>query len=43
MQLQPDFAAFEAGWAEGRNQIVHARLAADLDTPRCAGAIPWSA
>ena len=28
-----DFAAFEAGWAAGRNQLVHARLAADLDTP----------
>ncbi|MFN4172206.1 MAG: chorismate-binding protein, partial [Pseudorhodobacter sp.] len=32
-QLTPDFATFEKGWAEGRNQIVHARLAADLDTP----------
>jgi anthranilate synthase component 1 len=28
-----DFGAFEAGWAEGRNQLVYARLAADLDTP----------
>jgi anthranilate synthase component 1 len=27
-----DFADFEAGWAQGRNQLVHARLAADLDT-----------
>jgi anthranilate synthase component I len=27
-----DFADFEAGWAAGRNQLVHARLAADLDT-----------
>ncbi len=27
-----DFASFEAGWAQGRNQLVHARLAADLDT-----------
>ncbi len=33
MQLLPDFAAFEAGWARGENQIVWARLAADLDTP----------
>ncbi|MEM9319115.1 MAG: anthranilate synthase component I [Pseudomonadota bacterium] len=28
-----DFAGFEAGWARGENQIVFARLAADLDTP----------
>ena len=27
-----DFAAFEAGWAKGQNQLVHARLTADLDT-----------
>jgi anthranilate synthase component 1 len=27
-----DFTAFEAGWAKGQNQLVHARLAADLDT-----------
>jgi anthranilate synthase component 1 len=33
MQLSPGFAAFEAGWNAGRNQIVWARLAADLDTP----------
>jgi anthranilate synthase component I len=33
MQLSPSFAEFERGWAEGRNQIVWARLAADLDTP----------
>jgi anthranilate synthase component 1 len=33
MALTPDFAEFEAGWAEGRNQLVYARLAADLDTP----------
>ena len=31
--LTPDFAAFEAGWARGENQLVYARLAADLDTP----------
>ncbi|SIS80046.1 anthranilate synthase component I [Phaeovulum vinaykumarii] len=31
--LFPDFETFEAGWAEGRNQLVYARLAADLDTP----------
>ncbi|ARJ68456.1 anthranilate synthase component I [Paracoccus contaminans] len=33
MELSPDFAAFERGWAEGRNQLVTMRLAADLDTP----------
>ena len=33
MQLQPSFAEFEAGWSQGRNQIVWTRLAADLDTP----------
>ena len=33
MQLFPGFAEFEAGWAKGQNQIVWARLAADLDTP----------
>jgi len=27
-----DFAGFEAGWTAGRNQLVFARLAADLDT-----------
>ncbi|MFT7060223.1 MAG: anthranilate synthase component 1 [Pseudorhodobacter sp.] len=32
-KLTPDFAAFEKGWTEGRNQLVYARLAADLDTP----------
>ena len=31
--LAPDFAAFERGWAAGANQVVYARLAADLDTP----------
>ena len=33
MQLSPGFAEFEAGWNDGKNQIVWARLAADLDTP----------
>jgi anthranilate synthase component I len=33
MVLTPDFATFEAGWNAGRNQLVSARLAADLDTP----------
>ena len=33
MQLSPAFDAFEKAWAKGRNQIVWARLAADLDTP----------
>ncbi|MHA7888177.1 MULTISPECIES: anthranilate synthase component I [Roseicyclus] len=28
-----DFDAFEAGWTAGQNQLVYARLAADLDTP----------
>lgn len=31
--LTPDFPTFEAGWLRGENQIVFARLAADLDTP----------
>jgi len=31
--LTPDFAEFEAGWNRGENQVVYARLAADLDTP----------
>ena len=31
--LTPEFAEFEAGWNRGENQLVHARLAADLDTP----------
>jgi anthranilate synthase component 1 len=33
LSLIPSFDAFEAGWAAGRNQLVFARLAADLDTP----------
>lgn len=33
MALIPSFEVFEAGWAEGRNQLVYTRLAADLDTP----------
>jgi anthranilate synthase component 1 len=33
MTLLPSFETFEKGWSEGRNQVVHARLAADLDTP----------
>ena len=33
MTLEPGFAAFEAGWLRGENQLVYARLAADLDTP----------
>jgi len=33
MILSPDFDSFAAGWEAGKNQIVHARLAADLDTP----------
>ncbi len=33
VSLAPSFQAFEEGWNAGRNQIVYARLAADLDTP----------
>ncbi|GAA5068591.1 anthranilate synthase component I [Roseibacterium beibuensis] len=33
MALTPDFQTFEAGWTAGKNQLVYARLAADLDTP----------
>ena len=33
MNLQPTFEAFEAAWNNGHNQLVYARLAADLDTP----------
>ena len=33
MKLDPSFEAFEAAWVRGRNQLVSARLAADLDTP----------
>ncbi|HRO14270.1 MAG TPA: anthranilate synthase component I [Paracoccus sp. (in: a-proteobacteria)] len=33
MDLSPDFATFEHGWAQGHNQLVTVRLAADLDTP----------
>ncbi|SEM92979.1 anthranilate synthase, component I [Gemmobacter aquatilis] len=33
MSLIPSFEAFERGWAAGQNQLVYARLAADLDTP----------
>nr|WP_255596681.1 anthranilate synthase component I [Cognatishimia sp. MH4019] len=31
--MTPDFAAFEAGYAAGKPQVVYTRLAADLDTP----------
>ena len=33
MKLLPSFEEFERGWAQGKNQLVYARLAADLDTP----------
>ena len=33
MALITTFEEFSAGYAEGKNQIVYARLAADLDTP----------
>jgi anthranilate synthase component I len=32
-QLIPDFASFEKAWAAGQNQVVYARIPADLDTP----------
>jgi anthranilate synthase component 1 len=31
--LTPSFAEFESAWQQGENQLVYARLAADLDTP----------
>ena len=33
MKLEPSFEAFEQAWLQGRNQLIYARLAADLDTP----------
>lgn len=33
MNLLPGFAAFQKGFERGENQVVYARLAADLDTP----------
>ncbi|WP_107497424.1 anthranilate synthase component I [Thalassobius sp. I31.1] len=33
MRLTPDFTDFEKAWNAGENQVVWARLAADLDTP----------
>ncbi len=33
VQLTPDFETFARAYDAGQNQIVHARLAADLDTP----------
>ena len=33
MKLLPSFEAFEQAWLQGKNQMVYARLAADLDTP----------
>ncbi len=33
MSLTPSYDAFEAGYTAGQNQVVYARLAADLDTP----------
>ena len=33
MTLSPSFEVFDAGFARGENQLVWARLAADLDTP----------
>lgn len=31
--LKPAFEEFERAWARGENQLVYARIAADLDTP----------
>ena len=33
MILSPSFDDFQRNWTAGRNQLVWARLAADLDTP----------
>ncbi|MEX0308768.1 MAG: anthranilate synthase component I, partial [Tateyamaria sp.] len=33
MALVPDYDTFEAAYSAGKNQVVYARLAADLDTP----------
>ena len=33
MALIPSFEEFERGWTAGKNQLVYARIAADLDTP----------
>jgi anthranilate synthase component 1 len=33
MAIRTDYDQFAAGYADGRNQVVYARLAADLDTP----------
>ncbi len=33
MALIPDFETFRTGFEAGANQVVFARLAADLDTP----------
>ena len=33
MKLTPDYESFARAHAAGENQVVHARLAADLDTP----------
>lgn len=33
MTLSPTFDEFERNWTQGKNQLVWARLAADLDTP----------
>lgn len=33
MALTPDFESFETAYGRGENQVVYARLAADLDTP----------
>ena len=33
MELTPSFETFAEGYSAGKNQVVYARLAADLDTP----------
>ncbi|MEQ8256213.1 MAG: anthranilate synthase component I, partial [Roseovarius confluentis] len=33
MDLTPTFEDFAKGYEAGQNQVVYARLAADLDTP----------
>jgi len=33
MTISPEFKEFEAGYSEGKNQVIWTRLVADLDTP----------
>jgi len=47
MEIEPDYAAFEAGFESGENRLVWTKLVADMDTPvslmlKLAGAEPDS-